>query len=50
MQKTVSYYDAQGIREEKDELNGDKKENHNVWINFSESTDEDIKDLEKSFH
>ena len=35
--------------EEKNELNGDLKENHNLWIDISDPTDEDITNLENKF-
>ena len=31
------------------ELNGDLKENHNLWIDISDPTDEDITNLENKF-
>ena len=35
--------------EEKNDLNVDLKANHNLWIDISDPTDEDIRDLEKKF-
>ena len=35
--------------EEKNELNRDLKENHNLWIDISDPTDEDITNLENKF-
>ena len=35
--------------EEKNELNGDLKENQNLWIDISDPTDEDITNLENKF-
>ncbi|WP_458719398.1 magnesium transporter CorA family protein [Candidatus Nitrosocosmicus sp. R] len=49
MQKTIFYYDQKGMVEEKNELNGDLKENHNLWIDISDPTDEDITNLENKF-
>jgi magnesium transporter len=49
MQKTVFYYNEKEMIEEKKETDHNVKENHNLWIDISEPTDEDIKDLEKKF-
>jgi magnesium transporter len=35
--------------EEKNDLNVDLKANHNLWIDITDPTDEDIRDLEKKF-
>lgn len=35
--------------EEKNEIDSNIKDNHNVWIDISDPTDEDIEDLEKKF-
>jgi len=35
--------------EEKNDLNVDLKTNHNLWIDITDPTDEDIRDLEKKF-
>ena len=37
------------MMEEKNDLNVDLKANHNLWIDISDPTDEDIRDLEKKF-
>ncbi len=49
MQKTIFYYNQKEMVEEKNELNGDLKENQNLWIDISDPTDEDITNLENKF-
>ncbi len=49
MQKTIFYYNQKEMIEEKNELNGDLEKNHNIWIDISDPTDEDIANLEKQF-
>jgi magnesium transporter len=49
VQKTIFYYNQKEMIEEKNELNGDLEKNHNIWIDISDPTDEDIANLEKQF-
>jgi len=49
MQKKIFYYNQKEMVEEKNELDGDLKENHNVWIDITDPTDEDITTLENKF-
>ena len=49
VQKTVFYYNQKEMIEEKNELNDRFKENHNLWIDISDPTDEDITNLENKF-
>lgn len=48
MQKTFFYYNQEEMIEEKRELTIDLK-NHNLWIDITDPTDEDITNLEKKF-
>ena len=49
VQKTIFYYNQNEMIEERKEPNGDLEKNHNVWIDISDPTDEDIANLEKQF-
>ena len=49
MQQTIFYFNQKEMMEEKNNLNVDLKGNHNLWIDISDPTDEDIRDLEKRF-
>lgn len=49
MQQTIFYFNQKEMIEEKNDLNVDLKANHNLWIDISDPTDEDIRDLEKKF-
>ena len=48
MQKTFFYYNQEEMIEEKRELTIDL-ENHNLWIDLTDPSDEDITNLEKKF-
>jgi magnesium transporter len=47
VQKTVFYYNQEEMIEEKNELDGDLRDNYNLWIDISDPADEDIIKLEK---
>ena len=49
MQKTFFYYNEKEMIEEKNELDGDLKESHNLWLDISDPTDEDITILGNKF-
>ena len=49
MQQTIFYFNQKEMIEEKNDLNVDLKTNHNLWIDITDPTDEDIRDLEKKF-
>ncbi|HKO63747.1 MAG TPA: hypothetical protein VJU13_00970, partial [Candidatus Nitrosocosmicus sp.] len=49
MQKTFFYYNPEEMIEEKKELAIDLRENHNLWIDISDPSDDDITNLEKQF-
>ena len=49
VQKTIFYYNQGEIIEEENEMNADLRESHNVWIDISDPTDEDLTDLEGKF-
>ena len=49
MQKTFFYYNPEEMIEEKRELDIDLRENHNLWIDISDPSDDDITNLEKQF-
>ena len=49
MQQTIFYFNQKEMIEEKNDLNVDLKANHNFWIDITDPTDEDIRDLEKKF-
>jgi magnesium transporter len=49
VQQTIFYFNQKEMMEEKNDLNVDLKANHNLWIDISDPTDEDIRDLEKKF-
>jgi len=49
VQQTIFYFNQKEMIEEKNDLNGDLKTNHNLWIDITDPTDEDIRDLEKKF-
>ena len=49
MQQTIFYFNQKEMLEEKNDLNVDLKANHNFWIDITDPTDEDIRDLEKKF-
>jgi len=49
VQQTIFYFNQKEMVEEKNDLNVDLKANHNLWIDISDPTDEDIIDLEKKF-
>ena len=49
MQQTIFYFNQKEMLEEKNDLNVDLKANHNLWIDITDPTDEDIRDLEKKF-
>lgn len=49
MQKTIFYYNQDEMIEEKNELGRDLNENHNLWIDISDPSDEDITNLETRF-
>jgi len=49
VQQTIFYFNQKEMIEEKNDLNVDLKANHNFWIDITDPTDEDIRDLEKKF-
>lgn len=49
MQKTIFYYNKQGIIEEKNDLVQAPKENFNLWIDIADPTNEEITNLENRF-
>jgi magnesium transporter len=49
VQQTIFYFNQKEMIEEKNDLNVDLKTNHNLWIDITDPTDEDIRDLEKKF-
>jgi magnesium transporter len=49
VQKNIFYYNKKELIEEKNDSNGDLRENHNLWIDISDPTNDDIANLEKQF-